>query len=173
MRASESGWVRSRGAVGGLARILWLGGKAVRHGGAQHLVSPMNPVLARIESLVAEGLPVSAVRVELRGRGRWRAFISIPAYLQLGEGDGSCGPGYSVEIAPPPPGVTLQGWERYPDQTVEFDGSEEVAEAVVREVATVGAADDWARFDGGGESYPHFVTKPNRWYRAGSLGTAR
>lgn len=122
----------------------------------------MNPVIARIESLWEEGLPTSSVRVERRGPGSWSAVLSIAAYLPIGEGDGTCGK-YVVTIEPPPPGVLVHGWERYPDQVVELSGSEEQVEAVIVEIAREGRALDWARFDSDAPSYPHFVVKPNRW----------
>lgn len=123
----------------------------------------MNPVISKIESLWQEGLPISAVRIERRGQATWLAVISVAAYLPHGEGDGSCGPGYKITVEPPPPGVALRGWERYPDQTVPLEGSEEQMHAIIVEIAKAGGAIDWARFDGESASYPHYLTKPNKW----------
>lgn len=122
----------------------------------------MNPIIEKIEQLREEGLPVSAVRIE-RQKSGWLASISIPAYLPHGEGDGTCGAKYIITIDPPPPGVGLRGWERYPDQTVPLLGSEEQMHAMIVAVAREGGAIDWARFDGEADSYPHFLTKPNKW----------
>lgn len=123
----------------------------------------MNPIIEKIVALWEEGLPTSAVRIERRGPALWIAVISVAAYVPLGEGDGSCGPAYKITIEPPPPGVGLRGWERYPDQLIELAGSEEQMHALIVAVAKEGHAQDWARFDGELESYPHFLTKPNRW----------
>jgi len=123
----------------------------------------VNPIIEKIESLWQEGLPTSAVRIERRGAASWIASISVAAYMPYGESDGSCGPKYKITIEPPPPGVGLRGWERYPDQIVPLIGSEEQMHAMIVEVAKEGRAQDWARFDGEMETYPHFLTKPNRW----------
>jgi len=123
----------------------------------------VNPIIEKIEALWNEGLPTSAVRIERRGPASWIASISVAAYMPYGESDGSCGPKYQIAIEPPPPGVGLRGWERYPDQIVPLSGSEEQMLALIAAVAQEGLAQDWARFDGGAEGYPHFLAKPNRW----------
>lgn len=47
---------------------------------------------------------------------------------------------------------------------MELSGNDEQAEALIRDVAREGQAQDWAKFDGTTADYPRWLTKPNKWF---------
>ena len=122
----------------------------------------MNKILKKLEELVKEGLPISTVRAEYKENQRWRVVFSIPLMLPLGEGDGTAGR-YMVTLPEKTEGTNLSGWERHPDENLFLEGiNEEAMEAMIAEVASIGEAIDYARFEGK-DGYLHLVTKPNKW----------
>lgn len=126
----------------------------------------INPIIDRCEALAAEGYSVSAVTI-MRGRpGMLRVAISLATYLPLGEGGDL--PHHVVRLNRDilPPGVTIGGLERAEDVVMDIPGGEEQAEALIRDVARVGLAQDWAQFGGPTPDYPHWLTKPNKWRKA-------
>ena len=123
-----------------------------------------NTIADACESLSAEGYSISAVTISRAGRGRLMVAISRNNYFPLGEGD-SGESGVHVDTRDMPDGVTVRGYERCEDYQLHLDGAEEQAEALIGDVATVGQAQDWKRFDGDTPDYPHWLTKPNKWHR--------
>jgi len=122
----------------------------------------MTPI-EKIEALAAEGLSISAVMVTDNQDGTLRVEISINSYLPLGEGVSQAG-GYHVSIDRDniPAGITCMGRERWPDEMMTINGNAEQAEALIREIADVGDAPDWAAFDG-----CRWLTKPTKWHTIG------
>jgi DNA-binding XRE family transcriptional regulator len=127
-----------------------------------------NPILARIEQVRADGLHPMHVRVSADGRGKWKLTIVVDDGAPAEE----TGPSVlkTHTITPPnqselPPGVKGWFWVRFPDDVSELRGSAEAVETWMAEVARVGKAVDWARFDGDGEGYPAYLTKPSAWLR--------
>lgn len=127
-----------------------------------------NPILSRIEQVRADGLHPMAVRVSADGPGHWSLVLT----LDDGAPPDETGP-VSLKthtITAPkqselPPGVKGWFWVRFPDDVSEIRGSFEAVETWVAEVARVGNAIDWARFDGEGNGYPAYLTKPAAWLR--------
>lgn len=118
-----------------------------------------NPILARLETLAREGLRPDSLHVRDDGGGSWTARIAFADRLPLGEGTGLVGP-YQIAATSPDPlprGVTMQGWERWPDDVFLLRASREGMEHYVAEVARETGAIDWCRL---GDNY---LTKPNRW----------
>ena len=126
-----------------------------------------NPMIARCEALVADGLHPTAVRVSAAGRGRWTLAVTLDDMTSPEEaGDPRFLP---VDRKSLPAGVTAFGWVRFPDDVSEVRGSAEAVEAWMTELARVGRSPDWARFDpvGGAPTpgYPAYLTRPSRWLR--------
>lgn len=127
-----------------------------------------NPILARIEQVRADGLHPMHVRVSANGKGKWTLTLTMDDGAPAGE----TGPSVlrSHTIIPPkqselPPGVKGWFWVRFPDDVCELRGSAEAVETWMAEVARVGKAVDWARFDGDGDGYPAYLAKPSAWLR--------
>lgn len=123
-----------------------------------------NPILARIEQVRADGLHPMYVRVSADGRGKWKLTITFDDGAHPHElGDQSR---FSVPKASElPAGVRGWFWERWPNDVTELRGSAEAVETWIAEVARLGKAIDWARYDGDGDGYPAYLTKPSLWLR--------
>ena len=122
-----------------------------------------NPILARIGQVREEGLHPMFVRVQPHGRGRWLLTLTFDDMAHPDEmTEPLCSYPKQSEL---PPGVVGHFWERFPNDLSEIRGSEEAVETWMAEVARVGKAMDWARFDGGGDGYPAYLTKPAAWLR--------
>ncbi len=126
-----------------------------------------NPILVRIEQVRADGLHPMAVRLSADGRGKWKLTITLD---DMTTAEDACNP-----IAPPidrsklPAGVSAYSSVRFPDDVSELRGSSEAVETWMAEVARVGKAVDWARFDGDGVGYPAYLTKPSAWLRPSNV----
>ncbi len=122
----------------------------------------MNPILARVTALAAGGYHPTAIRVSAANRGRWTVTITLDDF----DPPGTTTDGIAQLRRELPPGVTLRGFERFPDDVTEIRGSAEAVESWLTEVARVGGAPDWARFDPVGKDvagYPTYLTKPTKW----------
>jgi len=126
----------------------------------------MNAIIQRCQTLRREGYSISAVTIMRDGPGRLRVNISRNNFFPLGEGGDLPHHRITVDFANLPPGMSVHGGDRCPDDVMHLPGNEEQAEALIHELAAYGKAQDWARFDGDAPDYPHFLTKPNRWFDA-------
>ena len=125
----------------------------------------MSTITDRCVALAADGYSVTAVMIERAGSNRLRIKIILGDFVPLGEGGDLPRHAIDIDMAHVPDGVTVKGTDRVEDEIIEIVGGDEQAEAIIREVARVGDAHDWARFDGAGKDYPHWLTKPNKWRR--------
>jgi DNA-binding XRE family transcriptional regulator len=125
-----------------------------------------NPILARAQSLAHDGLHPMAVRVSAAGRGKWTVTITLDDVTTPEEAADPRFP--PVDRSTLPPGVKVKGFVRFPDDVSHVSGSAEAVETWIAEVARVGKAIDWARFDptiGPAEGYPTYLTKPAKWLK--------
>lgn len=125
----------------------------------------MSTITDRCAALAAEGYSVTAVMIARAGNNRLRVNIVLSNFVPLGEGGDLPRHAIEIDMDKVPDGVTVSGSERVQDEVIEIVGGDEQADAIIREVARVGKAKDWARFDGDGKDYPHWLTKPNAWRR--------
>lgn len=117
----------------------------------------MNPILAQIQRLVAEGLHPCDASI-IRDAQGWRSEVNTDDWFDSDEVGDSL-PQHTIKLdrANLPPGVSASDICRLPADVIELPSmSDEQAEAMIREVATVGYAPDWAAFAAPGE-------RPNRW----------
>jgi DNA-binding XRE family transcriptional regulator len=122
-----------------------------------------NPILARIGQVRADGLHPMAVRVSANGKGKWTLTITLDDMTSAEEAGNSNAP--PIDRSELPAGVKAFSSVRFPDDVSEVRGSAEAVETWVAEVARVGKAIDWARFEGDGDGYPAYLTKPAAWLR--------
>lgn len=127
----------------------------------------INPIVKKCEALREEGYSVSAVTIRRTGENRLQVNISMNTFVPEAEGSDEIG-NYSVVIDRKnlPNGMTIGGFSRVPDEIMHLAGNEEQAEALIKEVATVGEACDFAKFNGDTPDYPHWLTKPDKWFLA-------
>lgn len=123
-----------------------------------------NPIIQRCEQLCRDGYSVSAITIMRAGPGRLQVNISRNNYFPLGEGGDLPRHKVTVDLANLPQGITARGFDRCPDDVMSLPGNDEQAEALIKELAEHGKAHDWARFDGETPDYPHWLTKPNKWF---------
>ena len=124
----------------------------------------LNPLIAACGSLYQEGLTVSAVFLERMAPGNWEARISINVYMPGDEIGGQNLSGYKIILDKKnlPKGVTCMDWSRHPDHVFMVKASDEGAEALIKELAHVGQAIDYAWF---GAPSNRWLTKPNKWFK--------
>jgi hypothetical protein len=113
-----------------------------------------NSILARVLTLVEEGLHPSVVWAEPIAPGRWLVRITLDDFVPPGEGV------LSIDRKALPEGVSLSGFERHPDdETTLAHASDAVIETWMREVASAGKAPDMAKLGN------RWLTKPIEWLR--------
>jgi len=122
-------------------------------------------IIGRCEALYDEGLSVSSICIEMRDGGGLTAVLSINTFFPLGEGGDLPRHKVTIDRDNCPAGVTIQGWDRHPSVRLDLAGNAEQAEAIIREVARRGQAQDWTAVNHDLPSYPHFLTKPRKWFR--------
>jgi hypothetical protein len=128
----------------------------------------INPLIAACESLYQEGLTVSAVFLERMAPGNWEARISINVYMPEDEiGDQYLPGGYKIKLDKKnlPKGVSCMDISRYPDKVFMVKASDEGAEALIKELAEVGQAIDFACFEQKELGTKRWLTKPNKWLK--------
>lgn len=109
-----------------------------------------NPLLLRCDALAAAGRHITAVTVTQQGETEHEARITLQDWAsgdELLAGDGGV--------------ITLYTRERLPDVVWTLTATIEMIEDWIVELARVGEAIDWARFDRPG--YRRWLTKPNKW----------
>lgn len=117
-----------------------------------------NPIIEHCERAAAGGLHPSAVCIEMDAPRGLLVRVEYWDRVPLGEAS-------DIGAADIPPGITMGGAEKMPADVLRLLGNAEQAEAIIRELAIVGEAHDWARVDGDTPDYPHYWTKPNKWLR--------
>lgn len=112
----------------------------------------MNPILSKCEALAAAGRHITAVGAEQRDDTTFEARITLQDWAtgdDLLAADGGL--------------IEMTVRERLPDVVFEVEATVEMIEDWIVEVAHVGEAIDWARFERAG--YRGWLTKPNRWMK--------
>lgn len=112
----------------------------------------MNPILSRCEALAAAGRHITAVGAEQRSDTMFEIRITLQDWVtgeDLLAGDGGL--------------IDMTVRERLPDVVFAVESTVEMVEDWIVEVAHVGAAIDWAKFERAG--YRSWLTKPNRWVK--------
>ena len=125
----------------------------------------MSTITDRCAALAAEGYNVTAVMIARAGNNRLRVNIVLSNFVPLGEGGDMPRHAIEIDMDRVPSGVKVSGADRIQDEVIEVVGGDEQADAIIKKIARVGQAKDWARFDGDGKDYPHWLTKPNAWRR--------
>jgi len=109
-----------------------------------------NPLVGRCEALAAAGRHITAVTVTQRGETEYEVRITLQDWAtgdELLAGEGGV--------------ITMCTRERLPDVVWTMTSTMEMVEDWIAELARVGEAIDWARFDRPG--YRRWLTKPNKW----------
>lgn len=115
-----------------------------------------NPIITKCRQLHVEGYRINAVTLTVTGN-TIDAAICLSNMVPLGEGGDAPHHKITIDRDNVPAGVTVGGCERVEDVHVSVPGNAEQADAMIREIASVGGAIDWRRTDN------RWLTKPNNW----------
>jgi hypothetical protein len=129
-----------------------------------------NQILDFCRSVLGQGLPISCVSARSHNAGAsWTISISVNAYMDDRESDD----GIIVDRTNLPPGVECKGLKRWPDQDTDIIATDCEIKEQISEVAKIGQAQDWAKFERKEEQYIAYITKPRSpawWWMGGKRG---
>ena len=123
-------------------------------------------MIAQIERLVADGLHPCAASIERVGSD-WTSSIMLDDWADTAElGDTLAHHVVTLDRSKIPDGVSVSDNSRWPPDVIPLARmSDEVAEAMIGEIARLGLAPDWAAFAVPGKRPHHWLTKPIIWMR--------